>query len=231
MPTRVPIVMYHAVQARPANAPYPGLFLRPALFASQMRFLARHRFHPITLDRLYAAWHGGASLPPKPIVLTFDDGFRSVYQFAVLVLRAHGWPAVLDLAVTHLHEGTWGLNRPEVMTMIRKGWELDSHTLTHQNLTALADAALRRETLGSRRLLRRLFGVPVRFLCYPAGEYDQRVIDAARAAGYIGGTTELPGPATPGEWFTLPRIRAPDGGGDALAQALAGALGPAATWR
>ena len=93
-------------------------------------------------------------------------------------------------------------------TLIAAGWEVDSHTLTHPDLRTLDDAALRRELVESRALLRRDFGVPVAFLCYPAGRYDARVQAAARAAGYQAATTVEPGIASPStDPFALPRIR------------------------
>jgi peptidoglycan/xylan/chitin deacetylase (PgdA/CDA1 family) len=91
--------------------------------------------------------------------------------------------------------------------MIRNGWEVDSHTHTHPDLTTLSAGQLRREVRGSRAALRRVFHVPVRFFCYPAGAFDAAVIDAVREAGYLGATTEIPGLARRSQAYTLARIR------------------------
>ena len=80
--------------------------------------------------------------------------------------------------------------------MLRDGWEIDAHTLTHPDLTTVDAAGLRREVGGSRRWLRRAFGVPVDFFAYPAGRYNPAVEAAVRAAGYMGATTTQPGQAT-----------------------------------
>ena len=86
-------------------------------------------------------------------------------------------------------------------------------------------ARLRSELAGSRALLRRRFGVAVRFFCYPAGRYDARVEAAVRAAGYAGATTEVPGAASAASPpYALPRIRV--NGGESPAAVLA-ALGAA----
>ena len=92
--------------------------------------------------------------------------------------------------------------------MIKAGWEIDSHTLTHPDLTTLDDAALAHELSESRRELQRRLGVPADFFAYPAGRHDARVIAATEAAGYTAATTVEPGVATRrDDPFALPRVR------------------------
>jgi peptidoglycan/xylan/chitin deacetylase (PgdA/CDA1 family) len=93
----VPILMYHVIQAPPADAANPGLFVSKPEFAAQMRWLARRGFQAVTLRQVYRAWHGRGRLPRKPVVITFYDGYRSQYTHALPVLRAHGWRGVLNL--------------------------------------------------------------------------------------------------------------------------------------
>jgi peptidoglycan/xylan/chitin deacetylase (PgdA/CDA1 family) len=95
--------------------------------------------------------------------------------------------------------------------MIASGWEVDSHTLTHPNLTAVSPARLWQEVHTSRVVLQRLFHVPVDFFCYPSGDFDAAVVAAVRRAGYLGATTTLPGLAVPSMPDTLDRVRV-DGG-------------------
>ncbi len=91
--------------------------------------------------------------------------------------------------------------------LIAAGWEIDSHTLTHPDLTSVGSEQLHREVLGSRRALQRRFGVPAAFFSYPSGRFDGRVVTAVEAAGYLGATTTLDGLATPRHPFRLARIR------------------------
>jgi len=212
--------MYHVIAAPPAHAPYPSLFVAPARFRAQVRWLAAHGYHAVTLDRLYAHWRRGLRLPLHPIVLTFDDGYRSVYTSALPVLRRLGWPAVLNLEVRH-EALSWGLRPRLIRALIRAQWEIDSHTITHPDLTRLAPTDLRREVAGSRAALRRQFQIPVDFFCYPSGRYNRAVVAAVQAAGYLGATTTRPGLATPDRLYTLPRIRV---GGEESPRALAEAL-------
>ena len=204
--TPVPILMYHVVADPRPDAPYPQLFVSATDFAGQMRWLARHGYQPVTLRAVWDHWHRGAPLPKRPIVVSFDDGYRSVAHAALPPMRERGWPGVLNLTVKNLRVAG-GLSRRQVRRLIAAGWEIDAHTLTHPDLTSIDDGELAHEVAGSRRELRRLFGVPVDFFCYPGGRYDARVIAAVRRAGYLGATTTLEGLAEPSKPYELRRVR------------------------
>jgi len=200
--------MYHVIEAPPPGAPYPELYLPADAFANQMRYLAAHHFHAVTLQAVWAYWENGATLPIHPIVLSFDDGYRSQFTNAARTLRRYHWPGVLNLIVSHLHAGTYGLGPHMVQAMIAAGWEIDSHTSTHPDLTTLPASTMVREVEQSRRILRRLFNVPVNYFCYPAGRYNASVIATVRSAGYIAATTTNYGVARPSQGrFALDRIR------------------------
>ena len=203
----VPILMYHVIAPAPPGAKYAGLWVAPAALKAQVAALARAGFHAVTLDAVLDGWSGKDTLPPHPIVLSFDDGYLSQGQDAGAILRARGWPGVLNLALHNL-DTPGGLSASRVRQMVRDGWEVDAHSLTHPDLTTLDAAALRREVAGSRTAIRQRFGVPVDAFCYPAGRYDATVEAAVKAAGYRAATTELPGAAKAGgDRFTLPRVR------------------------
>jgi peptidoglycan/xylan/chitin deacetylase (PgdA/CDA1 family) len=203
--TPVPILMYHVIGRAPNDAPYPKLYVTRRRFAEHIEHLARRRYNVVTLQQVWDHWHGGPRLPSKPVVVSFDDGSRGWYTHAYPILRRHGWVGTMNLALSHLNGVD--LRVRWVQKLIAAGWELDAHTFTHRDLTLLGDRDLRREVGGSRARLRRVFGVPVNFFCYPSGSYDARVIAAVRKAGYLGATTTLEGLAVPGTPFTLRRIR------------------------
>ena len=91
--------------------------------------------------------------------------------------------------------------------LVRAGWEIDDHTLTHPDLTTLDAAGLHREIFVSRAIIQRLTGQRVSFFCYPSGAYDATVVSAVRQAGFLGATTTNEGLATRTEPYTLPRVR------------------------
>ena len=202
----VPILMYHVISSPPANAAYAELYVPRAAFAAQVSWLAAHHYHAVTLQHAFDAWRGAARLPSKPIILSFDDGYLSQVRSALPILKARRWAGVLNLEVRNL-QPVWGIRSPGVRKLIAAGWEIDAHTLTHPDLTTVDATRLREEVAGSRAAIRKRFGVPVNFFCYPAGRYDETVIAAVQHAGYLGATTTRYGLARPGELYTLARVR------------------------
>jgi peptidoglycan/xylan/chitin deacetylase (PgdA/CDA1 family) len=197
----VPILEYHVLGRPRTEVAYPELYVPRAAFRGQMAWLARQEYDAVTLEEVEDAWYRGGTLPPKPMVISFDDGYRPQFTFALPQLRERGWPGVLNLKA----EGS-DLYSSDVEAMLDTGWELAAHTIDHSDLTTVDPGTLRREVAGSRRILRREFGVPVANFCYPAGRFDPEVIAAVEAAGYAGATTEIPGFATRESPYELARI-------------------------
>jgi len=198
--------MYHVVSDPPASEPFPELYVSPRDFASQMRWLDRRGDTAVTLREVWDPWQHRGRLPERPIVVTFDDGYRSIATNAAPELRAHRWPGVLDLDASNI-DAAEGFGEDRIAQLLRAGWELNSHTLTHPDLTTLDIDSLRREASGSRKLLRRTFHVPVDFFCYPSGRFDDRVVAAVKKSGYLGATTTLYGLATPDDPYRLAHVR------------------------
>ena len=147
-------------------------------------------------------------------MISFDDGYLSHYSKAMPVLKALGWSGVLNLEIDNVRPGD--LTASQFRGLIAAGWEVDSHTLTHPDLRTVGAAQLHTEVFDSKARLKKLFGVPANFFCYPAGQFDATVVAAVKAAGYLGATTTAPGFASPKQgMFTLDRIRMDRGDGAA----------------
>jgi peptidoglycan/xylan/chitin deacetylase (PgdA/CDA1 family) len=207
--TAIPILMYHVIAAPPPGAPFPGLYVAPEEFAAQMQALRSAGWHAVTLDQVDALWRHGKPLPAgKPVVLTFDNGYRSQYTQALPVLRTLGWVADENIQLSGLPPSQGGLTRAQVRAMVAAGWELDTQGISHADLIAVGAGQLHSEVSVARRTLQQRYGVPVNWFCYPSGHYDSRVIAEVRAAGYRGSTTVVPGWARPGDDpYRLPRLR------------------------
>jgi peptidoglycan/xylan/chitin deacetylase (PgdA/CDA1 family) len=197
----VPILEYHVLGHPPEGAPYPELYVGRTDFEKQMDWLEEQGYEAVTLEQVQEAWYHGGKLPPKPIVLSFDDGYRPQFTFALPTLRKHGWAGVLNLKA----EGS-DLYESNVKAMIAAGWELAAHTIHHLDLTELGPEELKEEVAGSRKLLQKEYGVPVDNFCYPAGQFDETVVKAVEEAGYTGATTEISGFAERGKPFELARL-------------------------
>jgi peptidoglycan/xylan/chitin deacetylase (PgdA/CDA1 family) len=210
VPGSVPILMYHVLAAAKTGAPYADLYVLPTEFEAQMDYLSRSGYQAVTLQRLYDHWHkvDATPWPARPIIISFDDGLRNQAQVAGPILAARGWPGVLNLVVDHYRQVPSSITLARVRRLAAAGWEIDSHTVTHRDLTTLTDAQLTDEVANSRADLQTDLGAPVNFFCYPSGRHDQRTVAAVRAAGYLAATTTEEGLASSADQsFELPRVR------------------------
>ena len=184
----VPILMYHRIgRVTPAMPPITrALTVAPGVFAAQMEWLKAHGFHAITQRQLYAALERGAGLPARPIMITFDDGYRDVLWNAAPVLSRLHLPATAYI-ITDRVSGpdpsflTW----PELVNLERHGVEIGSHTVHHWELTLLPSSVAQQELVLSRATLERHLGHPVQWFAYPAGAEDARIVPLVRQAGYV----------------------------------------------
>lgn len=203
---RVPILMYHVIADAPPDARYPGLWVPKRVFAEQMYVLREAGYRAVTMQAVLDAWTTGAELPAKPIVVTFDDGNRTQVEGAGPMLKALGWPGVLNLELNNL--GSTGIKVSAVRALIDAGWEIGSHTVSHPDLTKISDTQLRAELEDSKAQIGERFNVDATVFCYPAGRYDARVEAAVQAAGYAAALAEGAGAAAPtDDRLALPRIR------------------------
>ncbi|MFF3303505.1 polysaccharide deacetylase family protein [Streptomyces sp. NPDC001741] len=182
--------MYHAVGRRPADGAY-GLSVSPGAFRTQMEILARRGFTPLTTAALGETWRSGRPLPPRPVLITFDDGYEGVHRHALPVLAEHGFAATVFVTTGWLRgpydEGggldtmlDWG----QVRELAATGVEIGGHSHTHPQLDQLDDAALRAETVRCREILGGELGTPPLSFAHPYGYSTRRVRRSVRAAGF-----------------------------------------------
>jgi peptidoglycan/xylan/chitin deacetylase (PgdA/CDA1 family) len=222
---RVPILMYHYIRVNPDPRDKLGfnLSVTPGDFTRQMDWLAENGYHPVDLSDLRAYLLGHAALPSKPIVLTFDDGYRDVYTTAFPVLRAHHFKGVAYIVSGFVNSPN-NVTGEQVLEMDANGVEIGVHTVSHADLTRLAGGDLHREVFDSKAWLEGLLGHPVHDFCYPSGRFNGAVVAAVQAAGFESATTTEPGTVhSAGDRFTWTRVRV--SGGESLDQLIAD-LGP-----
>lgn len=162
----VPILMYHVIADPPRSAPSPTCTSRVEN-SPRRRRCSRRLGEAVSLSLVLDAWHGRATLPPRPMVLSFDDGYRSQVTAARPILATRRWPGVLNLDLSNLTP-SWGVGRAGSGGQWPLVGRSIARSLTHPDLTALHAATLKREVAGSRAVIRRRFGVSARFFCYPS---------------------------------------------------------------
>src|SRR5262249_29362624 len=187
---RVPILMYHEVSPAP-DPRFHKYTVTPGAFEAQLDVLVRGGFRSITAAELAAARAGAAPRPRRPVLITFDDGFKDAVRYAAPLLAARGFRAMFYL-VTGLSGASSRWMVPEVGTELplidwsearaleKQGFVCGSHTASHPRLTQVPDAECRRELSESRRCLEDALGREVTDLAYPFGHHDDRVVQLAR---------------------------------------------------
>jgi peptidoglycan/xylan/chitin deacetylase (PgdA/CDA1 family) len=209
------VLCYHAVSER---FPAP-LSVTPEAFERQLQLLSRAGFQGATFDAAVSRPSG------RTVAVTFDDAYLSVLQLAKPLLDAVGFPATVyaptafldtperPLSWDGIEQWIGGEHERELLPMswdqlgglADAGWEVGSHTRTHPHLTTLDDEALRGELVRSREEVQERLGRACPTLAYPYGDYDERVVEAAGAAGYSAAGT-LPGRLPRPRPLAWPRI-------------------------
>jgi peptidoglycan/xylan/chitin deacetylase (PgdA/CDA1 family) len=207
---RVPILMYHYIRNPPDYVQDRlgwGLSTSPDDFKTQMNYLAEHGYHPVTLTALRAYLREGQTLPDRPVVLTFDDGYADLYTEAFPVLRKHHFKAVAYIVSGFVGRTGTNVTADQVREMDRYGIEIGAHTVDHVDLTK-AGGSLGFEVSGSKTALEAIVGHPVLDFCYPSGRFNPQVVQAVQAAGFESATTTESGAVhTINDRFTWSRVR------------------------
>lgn len=204
------VLMYHRVGV-PLDWAEARYCIAPDAFARHMQALAGAGFRAVPIEALVSWLGGGAPLKDRDFVLTFDDGFKGVREFAHPVLERLGWPFTVFLVTGRLggmddwahHESNTQaryplLNLDDILDMQQRGGSFHSHTHSHASLPTLDGEGLTRELVESRATLQSMCGGPSSYLAYPYGHLDARVEAAARRAGYDAAFSVQPGFNRPG---------------------------------
>jgi len=177
-----PILLYHHIADDSGSNRY---YVSPENFQQQMLTLQQQGYTSITPSLLVEALVYGAELPPRPVVITFDDGNLDVYTTAFPIMRQLGFVGAFYIVSDRLGaEGFAGA--AELNELVAAGWEIGSHSMTHADLT-LSHDILRTEILQSRLLLEEAINVPVRSFAYPFGLVDETVVDKTEDYGFTTG--------------------------------------------
>jgi peptidoglycan/xylan/chitin deacetylase (PgdA/CDA1 family) len=177
----LPILLYHRIGVSPTNNPY---YMPPDKFEEQMKLLHNWEYTVVPLELLVKAIQEGAELPPRPVILTFDDGDISVYTTAFPIMQKYGLTGVVYIVGNYM--GTDGyMSADQIKELIAAGWEVGSHSRSHRDLTKLAPEVQHVEIVEARKILQQATGSDVLTFAYPFGLMNSAVGDYAHFAGYI----------------------------------------------
>lgn len=210
---KIPVLMYHYI--RPIT---PGmttssrwLSVSPKHFHAQMEELVRFGYHTITPDDLADAVAGLKTLPAKPVLLTFDDGYRDQYTEAFPILKANNLRATF-FVMSDYDTNPLYLSKDLIRALDRSGLiTIAAHTRHHVGLADLKTEKQKDEIFGSKQILERIVSHPVTAFAYPYGNFNTKVKQLVHEAGYRSAFSTILGSMhTTSSLFEARRIRVLD---------------------
>jgi len=197
---RVAVLGYHDFSA---SLPETAMRIRTAKFRKQMETIRQLGITVISLADFIAWKKGDRKIPDKSLLLTFDDGWKSVYTDALPVLRELNYPYTLYLYKNYVDGGGKALTETMIGQMVKEGAALGSHSISHPYPITFRkfrkkgedayDAYLRKEMGESKRFLESKFAVKVTTYAYPGGYFTPEMVPIGKEFGYTHCFTVLPG--------------------------------------
>ena len=179
-----PVLMYHDIKVTPLN----GFDVTREDFGKQLDWLQAHHYTTLSMDEYLAILESGKPFPEKSILLTFDDGYEGVYTQAVPELIKHNMKATFFVFKNGIDTKLVGypyLTTAELKEMAANPlFSIESHTISHPDLTTLTAEQVQQELADSRAYLEKITGRPCLALAYPYGRSNPKVLEAVEAAGY-----------------------------------------------
>jgi peptidoglycan/xylan/chitin deacetylase (PgdA/CDA1 family) len=179
----VPILLYHSIpdQGFPGNR-----YEVPAVhFEQQMRRLREWGYETISIQQLVQSLYTGGSLPRRPVVISFDDGYQDVLDNAYPIMKRFGFTGTVYIVANRLDSNGF-LNKEALKYLLEEGWEVGSHGMTHTELTQNHNL-VRREILQSRLDLNNALDIKVFSFAYPFGSLDAYISSKVYDYGYRAG--------------------------------------------
>jgi len=193
--TIVPILIYHSIRPYiPSDTTAAQRYIAtPQTLEQELSYLRDSGFASVTFDDLVNYIVRNVPLPPRPIIMSFDDDWESQYTYALPLLKKYGFSATFYIwvgVVGKKHHMTWD----EIRALSAAGMQIGCHSMTHPYLTRVQnDDALRREIFGAKQVIEAQIGAPVTTFAYPFGQYNERVVAAVKEAGFTSARSTWPG--------------------------------------
>ncbi len=181
-------------------------------FKKQIEYLSK-KYDFISLNDVYRYINGKKQINKPSVVITFDDGYKDIYEVKEYLKSKNIKPAVFifsepkKISRYELDNDLKFLSKREIKSLVKAGWEIGSHTATHPNMNKLTNEQILKEVKYSKKSLEKELGFPIKYIAYPKGKYNEKILEVARKAGYRLGLSMNDDQITPGiNPLVLPRI-------------------------
>lgn len=186
---QVPILCYHQIRDwRPSDSKTAKDYIIPvAAFKEQMQMLADSGYHTISPDQLYAYLTTGATLPSKPIMLTFDDGDLDQYEVAAPELEKHGFKGsffIMTVAIGRRGKQPY-MDKAQIKDLSDRGHTIGAHTWDHHNVKKYQGEDWKTQIEEPNAKLESITGKPVKYFAYPFGLWNKQALPELQKRGYL----------------------------------------------
>lgn len=182
---RATVLVYHHIKehAQHESAAFHAMTVSPRTLDTQLTYLTQNKYVVISYGDLVRCVQKGIPIPTKSVVLTFDDRWHNQYSNAYPLLLKHNMTATFFIVATADAQGLMSWN--ELREMKSHGMTIASHTFSHPHLPRCTERSLANELVVSRENIKKNLGEAPDYIAYPFGDYDARVINATKRAGYV----------------------------------------------
>ena len=203
----MPVLIYHHVapERPPGYESMGALFETPDNFERQLKYLKDNGYEAVSFDDLADFLQFGLPLPGRPVILSFDDGWRNQFDYAFPLLKKYGFTATFFVVTGYLEHQNF-MTIQQVQTLMGAGMTIGSHTCSHVALSGIGNPSkLEDELAGSKAWLEKRLSAPLNSFAYPYGSYSTAVAAAVEASGYrTARTFDIGAHYTPNKLATLP---------------------------
>ena len=194
----VPILIYHNTEPDYPHETKDGYAFNmpPDVLDAQLTYLDTHGFTVVpysTLVDVLLHPDTASALPPKPVVLTFDDGWVSQYRYAVPLLEKHHMTATFFMYTNAIGRLRGNMTWDHVKELTKKGMTIGDHTQSHPHVQQVTDAQLEQEIVGAKTVLDTVLGQDTKLFATPYGRTSPALVEILRKHGFVVGRTTYPG--------------------------------------
>ena len=158
-------------------------------FEQHMKWLQEYGYTSITPEDLYEFIVNGRELPEKPVLITFDDGYKDNYTNAYPIMKKYGFKGTIFVVTGFLGVYDNYLTWEQAKELTDNGFSIESHTHNHKSMTEASDDDISKELAKSRDTIKEKLGVEADFIAYPTGTYNLHIAELVKEAVYTGALT------------------------------------------
>ena len=187
---KVPILLYHNITSDDSTGDLANISAKD--FENHMKAIVNAGYDVIKLSDYIAYVRGEKTLPDKPLVITFDDGYLSNYEIAYPILKRLQIPATIFVVTGTVGErvedgkvNNSHFSWVQALEMQQSGLiDIESHTLSHVDLSKMSKSDIQKELRMSKFMIEKYLGKTCEVIAFPYGGYDEKLVPLAELAGY-----------------------------------------------